>query len=533
VATRGVPRAHPERHRTRLRGRRSVALIALFPVLFAVGCAAAPAATSPAQTTNQTITVAVATLAPQTPDPDLAYGNAFPIRYNVGEGLVQPDNSGQFVPALATSWSVSPSKLTWTFHLRSGVKMQDGSAFTAQDVATAIDRITNAPLWSNYAAFEANFASVQVVNPLTVEVSTKTPDGALPEELPPPIASAYYKRVGEQYFENHPIAAGPFKFISQVLNSSMTFEVFKGFWDKALIPNFSRLVLDVIPEESTRLAALQSGQVDLATFSPQSISQLKSSSGIKVVTSDSVNQAAIFFPDNWTGKNTPLRNQLVREALLMAVDRQAIVKSLYDGYAQVPGSWLVPTAPGYDPSVQPYPYDPAKARQLLKEAGASNLSFTFNTYNTSTGVPEVPSLVQALVGYWKAVGVNVTLNELSPTAYIPAVVAHKYGGAELLGSPASLYDDPYQLYLFYGSDGAYSAAKDPTLDALLEKVRESVSPSARSASAQAVAAYLYQKVYGFPILNTDAIFGVGSRIAKFTPMAGDPFTDLWTGIVAS
>jgi peptide/nickel transport system substrate-binding protein len=531
-----IYRTYPQRGRPRRRGRRAIGMaIGVLAALLAAACSSSKAGSTGAQSgaQNQTITVAVATLAPQTPDPDLAFGNDYPIRYDVGEGLVRPDNSGAFVPALATRWDVSPSKLTWTFHLRSGVAMQDGSAFTAQDVATAIDRITSAPQWSSYAGFEANLAAVQVVNPLTIKLSTKTPDGALPQEVPPPVATAYYKRVGEQSFEQHPIGAGPFRFVSQVLNSSMTFDVFKGFWDKSRVPNFSRLILRVIPEESTRLAALQSGQIDLAPFTPQSISQLKSSSDVKIVTSDSVNQVGVLFPDNWSGDKTPLRDQRVREALLLAIDRQAIARSLYFGYAQVPGSWLFPTAPGYDSSVKPYPYDPAKAKQLLVQAGASNLSFTFNTYNASNGVPQVPSLVQAIMGYWKAIGVNVTLNELDPATYIPSVLAHKYGGAEMLGAPASLLNNPYQLQVFYASDGAYSAVKDPTLDTMLDKVRSSIDPADRAANAKRMAAYLYNELYGFPVLNTDAIFGYGPKIAKFTPLAGDPFTSVWTSIVAN
>jgi peptide/nickel transport system substrate-binding protein len=532
----GVTGTYPERGRPRRWRRSGIGLaIGVIASLLAAGCTASVASSTGALSgaQNQTITVAVATLAPQTPDPDLAFGNDYPIRYDVGEGLVRPDTSGTFVPALATSWDVSSNNLTWTFHLRSGVKMQDGSAFTAQDVATAIDRITSAPQWSAYAGFEANLAAVQVVGPLTVKISTKKPDGALLQEVPPPIATAYYKRVGEQSFEQHPIAAGPFKFVSQVLNSSMTFDVFKGFWDKSRLPNFSQLILRVIPEESTRLAALQSGQIDLAPFTPQSISQLKSSSNVKTVTSDSVNQVALFFPDNWSGDKTPLRDQRVREALLLAIDRQAIAKSLYFGYAQVPGSWLFPTAPGYDSSVAPYHYDPAKAKQLLAEAGASNLSFTFHTYNASNGVPQVPSLVQAILGYWKAIGVNVTLDELDPATYIPSVLAHKYGGVEMLGAPAALLNDPYQLQVFYASSGAYSSVKDPTLDALLDRVRASTNPATRASNAKQMAVYLYNQLYGFPVLNTDAIFGYGPKIAKFTPLAGDPFTSLWTGIVAN
>jgi peptide/nickel transport system substrate-binding protein len=537
MSKKDLARTGPERRRPGGCRRGSVAAaIGLVATLAAAACSSSSTAGQAGASSaaeNRTITLAVATLAPQTPDPDLAWGNTFEIRYDVGEGLVRPNTSGIFVPALATSWDVSSNKLTWTFHLRSGVEMQDGSAFTAQDVETAVNRITDATQWASYAGLKANLASVQVVDPLTVKITTKTPDGALPQEAPAPIATAYYKRVGEQAFEQHPIAAGPFKFVSQVLNNSMTFDVFKGFWDKSRVPNFSRLVLKVIPEESTRLAALQSGQIDLAPFTPQSVSQLKSADNVTTVTSQAVNQVGIYFPDNYSGKNTPLRDQRVREALLLAIDRNSIAKSLYSGYAQVPGSPLFPTAAGYDKSVQPYPYDPSKAKQLLQQAGAADLSFTLNTYNASNGVPQVQSLVQAIVGYWKAIGINVTLNELDPATYLPKVLAHQYSGGEVLGSPAEYENDPYELQTFYESDGAYATVKDPTLDGLLAKVRSSIDPTERAANAKTMAAYLYKELYGIPILNTDAVFGYGPKIAKFTPMVGDPFTSLWTSIVAS
>jgi peptide/nickel transport system substrate-binding protein len=526
----------------RRRARRQVATAVLLGgvvTLLVAGCTSSKksppssgSASAPAVAKNQTITVALPALAPQTPDPDLATGSASAIRVGVGEGLVRPDNSGTFVPGLATSWDISPDKLTWTFHLRSGVKMQDGSDFTAQDVKTTIGRITDAPVWTSYAAYRANLVSVEVVDPLTVKITTKAPDGSLPQNTPAPVATEYYNKVGEKAFELAPIAAGPFKFVSQVLNSSMTFDVFKGFWDKSRIPNFSHLELKVIPEESTRLAALQSGQIDLAPLTPQSSSQLKGSADLKVVSSKNDNQANLFFPDNYTGKSSPLRDQNVRQALLLAIDRSAIANSLYSGYAHVPGSPLFPTAPGYDSSVKPYPFDPAKAKQLLQQAGVPNLSLTLHTYNASTGVPQVPSLVQAIIGYWKAIGVNVTLDQLDPATYIPKVIAHQYDGVELLGAPASLMNDPYQLQTFYGSNGGYSAVKDPDMDVLLNKVRASVDPTERAANAKTMAAYMYTHLYGLPIVNTDAIFGVGPKIASYTPEASDPFTALWTGIVA-
>lgn len=511
--------------------------ITLTVTLLTAGCTSSNSSSTtksgaPAQATNRTITIAGPTLAPQTPDPDLAEASSQPIKFAVGDGLVQPDSSGKSSPSLATSWDVSADKLTWTFRLRQGVKMQDNSPFTADDVKTAIDRISDDPIWAFYASFKANLASVQVVDAHTVKVSTKTPDGSLPDELPPPVATAYYNRIGEKAFENHPIAAGVFKFVSQVLNSSMTFEVFKGFWDPSEIPNFSRLVFKVIPDESTRLAAVQSGQVDLASFSPQSASQLKAASNLTVVTSSAANQASIFFPDNYTGKDSPLRDARVRQALLMAIDRGTIVKALYSGFATVPVSWLFPIATGYDPNVKPYPYDPTQAKKVLEEAGATNLSITLHSYNASTGVPMVGALLQAVVSYWKAIGVKVTLDSMDPATYLPKLGAHAFDGAEIAGDPASLFKDPYQLQTFYGSAGQYSTVKDPALDALLNAVRAATDPTVRAAQAKKLDAYLYSHVYGFPIMNTDGIFAYGQHVAKFTPMAGDPFGSLWNDIVA-
>jgi peptide/nickel transport system substrate-binding protein len=331
---------------------------------------------------TKTIKVAVTTLEEQYPDPEgVVGGNLFPVLWSVADSLLNLNLAGHYVPGLATSWTISPDQLTWTFNLRSGVLMQDGSPFTATDVKTAIDRVTgpmaSMPRFVGWAPFQAVFESVTVINPMQVQITTKTPYGSLAPGVPPPIATNYYNTVGESHFENFPIAAGPFKFVSQQLNTSMTFSRFDGFWDKTRLPNFPNLIMDIIPDPSTKIAAIETGSVDVACgLDPVSAAQLASQPNIRLLRNPESAQATVYFPANWnTTEPSPFKDLRVRKALLMAVDRAGIAKSLYRGYGSAPANVTFPTTVGYDTTSKPYPYDPGQAKQLLHQAGADGLQF--------------------------------------------------------------------------------------------------------------------------------------------------------------
>ncbi len=480
---------------------------------------------APDVATNDTITVGVATLQQQYADPVLANegGNTYPIKWSVGEPLVRQDLDASWTGALATDWELSDDERTWTFHLREGVTMHDGSEFDAEDVKASIERVAD-PEFTSYATFASRIDKVEVVDPLTVTVTSKEPYANLPTDAPPPIASDYYEKVGEEEFRKAPVAAGPFKFVSQKFNDSMTLEKFDDFWDEDRIANFTTLVLKIIPDESSRVAGLQTGQIDVAQgITPNSAVQLEQDDDIRLIKGEAASQGHVFFMDNYFPEDSPLKNADVRKALTLAVDRQGIADSLYKGYGSVPQNSTFPITPGNDPSLKALPYDPEEAERILADAGESDLSFTLTLYNQTTAVTDVQKMAEAVVGYWEEIGVDVTLDVQDPATYLDSVVKHQIKGAVILGMPGLLMVEPQNYQIFFGSDGAYTSVKDAKLDAMFTEMASAVDPAAKEEVAAEMGTYLYDQSYSIPVISQDAVYAVGPKVADFELMSGNPY----------
>lgn len=522
----------PGRWASSWRHRRGlVALLVIATMLSAAACGAGdsgPRTTDVSDVAeHQTLTVGVATLQQQYADPVLANqgGNTYPVKWLVGEGLLRQDLDAQWIPALATDWHLAEDELTWTFSLRPGVKMHDGSDFTAADVKTSADRVVaDTTSFSSYATWASKIDTVEVIDPLTVVIKTKVPYATLPQDTPPPIATEYYQRVGEEAFRAAPVAAGPFRFVSQKFNDSMTFESFTDFWDSDRIANFTSLNLKILPEESSRVAGLQVGQIDMAQgITPNSATQLEGQPQVGLARVDQASTANIFFTDLYFPEDSLLKDQRVREALLLAIDREAIANALYRGFGAVPANVTFPTTPGNNAELTPHPYDPDRARELLAEAGASELTFDLHLYNQTTAIADVVKFAEAVVDYWKQVGVTVNLDVSDPATYLDRVISHQYRGAVILGVPALLLVNPSNLTNYYAATGAYSSVNDPALEQMFADMSAATDLAERDAVAGDISTYLYDTLYGLPVVSLDAVYGLGTNVTRFDVMEGNPY----------
>ncbi|MGE0215278.1 ABC transporter substrate-binding protein [Mycolicibacterium sp.] len=495
-------------------------LVALIVTMLAVACGGRGGDSA---VPDGTVVVGVATLQEQQPDPLIANvgSNLYPVKWSVGEFLINRDETGELVPGLAENWEVSPDGLSWTVRLRRDVYMQDGSPFTAADVKTSMDRaVANQgdPLFSGYALWSSVVSTVDVVDEHAIRLTLDRPFSNALVDAPAPIASGYYQRVGEAEFRRKPIAAGPWIFESQKQNDSMSFRRFEGFWDPSRTPTAKRLVLRIIPDETQRVAALQTGQIDIAAnLSPASIYQISDGT----VDVPDASQANIYFPDLFTGRPGRAADPRVRRALLMAIDRRGIVDVLYGGRGSVANSAFLPTTLGFEPAPD-IPYDPDGARSLLAEAGAEGMEFELTTYAASTSVADVQKLAETVVSYWQQAGVKAKLNIVEPATYLANVRAHKYSDAIILCSPGSLLADPSQFSTFFSSQGAYSALKNEGIDRLFRQLDETRTVEDKEAVARELQRELDEKQYSSPLVNTTAVHGVGPRIAEWIPMAGNP-----------
>jgi peptide/nickel transport system substrate-binding protein len=500
--------------------------------------------TTSAAAHNDTLNVGLVSLAKQTGDPHTAYvhpDGTFCIGHSVAEQLVRRDFSAKHVPNLASDWKISSDNLTWTFTLRTGIKNQDGSLFTARDVKTALDRVTkystDFPIYSGLTGAVDNY---KVIDDSHFSITTKQPWATMLDDLPYPIATDYYNSVGETAFRKQPIAAGAWKFVSVQTNQGLTFQRHEGYFDQSRFPNFKNLNLLIVPEESTRVAGIESGSLDLAfNLSHNSAQQLSSSgiSGVRVLKNNGPCVApALWFQDFNPTKgnpNSPLGILEVRQALIYALDRESIAKNLYGGDASVPANLILPSSLGYDPNLKPIPYDVAKAKQLLAAAGHSNLSWNLSSKTADPQITDVQLLCQAMVGYWKAAGMNVTYTPYDSGVLGDLQDSHKLTGAKLAGwTGPSLYE-PAVLANNYLTSASDNSTNDPKIDALVQQMLNQVDETARAKVTKQFADYMYNSVTMPPIVTLPGIVGAGPHVAQYTFMTANPAAGPFWGLLAS
>jgi peptide/nickel transport system substrate-binding protein len=285
------------------------------------------------------------------------------------DSLLHKNPKLEYEPSLATEWKAL-NDTTWEFKLRQGVKFHNGDPFTAADVKfsfeRALDPNTKSPQYGNIRAIK----EVQIIDPFTVQLITDKPFPLLLERLVffPIIPKKHYEEVGAQAFaENAPVGTGPYKFVEWKRDQYLKLERFEQHWrGPASIKN---LIIRVIPETSTQIAELKTGGVDIIrNLSPDLIPDLRANPNTYVSTAPILRTHYV----QLDMREAPFDKKAVRQAANYAVDRKAILDKLMGGLGRVVPTVINPMAFGYDPQVEGYPYDPKKAKELLKQAGYPN-----------------------------------------------------------------------------------------------------------------------------------------------------------------
>jgi peptide/nickel transport system substrate-binding protein len=483
----------------------------------------------------QTLNLGVADMGTQTPDPMFAYSHSAmyaPIGLSMGEQLVRRAFDGSHTPALATSWTISPDNLTWTFTLRSGVTMHDGSAFTSRDVKTSIGRVQDKANAGDFVLNEnlvALITKVDLIDDLHVAITTSEPFLSMLDALPLPIATDYYTKVGEAQFRKAPIAAGPFKFSSQVLNQSMTLTRFDNFWDPTRKPNFKTLNLLLLPEESSRVAGLQSGSIDATNgLSTVAITQLQNASGIKLLSAPDAEIIHMIFaalnPNNPTAAKarSAVHDVRVRQAMLYALDRVSMAKSILGGAATPLSTDGLTDTLGHDPANQPFAFDPNKAKQLLQAANATGFNFTLVSKSSDQGLPQVQDLCQAMVSNWKDVGINAKYQPMEAGLQAALQDSWTFDGGFLFALEGlKVYDPSYAANQFFRPSSGNLTVDDPKLYDYAAKLSSTFDETARAALAKEYDDYLYATQPALGLFSLDTKFAIGPHVQQWTLQAGN------------
>ncbi len=309
-------------------------------------------------------------LAPTWFDPAETQGIITPymVLYALHDAMVKPMPDKTQAPCLAESWSASSDGLSYEFVLRKGVKFHNGEPVTAEDVKFSFERYHGV----SHDLMKENVAAVETPDPQRVRFklkkpwpdfltfySTATGSGWI-------VPKKYVEQVGDEGFKKAPIGAGPYKFVSFNPGVELVLEAFDGYWRKT--PSVKRLVMKVIPDEATRLAALKRGEVDIAySIRSELAEELRRTPELtlKPVVLQAPNW--LYFPEQWDPKS-PWHDVRVRQAANLAIDRQGMSEALFLGYCKITNS-IVPYTFDYYWQPPAAVYDPAKAKKLLAEAG--------------------------------------------------------------------------------------------------------------------------------------------------------------------
>lgn len=362
--------------------------------------ARARAAASPSGTLTMSQPADATTMDPQLQG-DVADMN---ILVNIFDFLTTRNDSNHLVGQLATSWeAVNPT--TWRFHLRKGVKFHNGEPFDASVVKFSIERLLNPKTASPIVEFaDAGVTGVNVIDQYTADIVSKEPAPIIPAQsalfdgvMVPP---QYISQVGDATFAKKPVGTGPFKFVEWLPGNMVVLEANTEYWGGA--PGVQRLVIKPIVDTATTLASLESGEIDMATgLVGGDVTPLAGAPNIKIVSVPGIRE---YFVELDCISKGPLSDVRVRQALNYAVDVEALIKTFLAGYGRQTATLLPPIVFGYYSPLAPYPYDPAKAKKLLAEAGYPKGFKTALSANTSNVV-----LMQAIAGQLAKVGVHASV----------------------------------------------------------------------------------------------------------------------------
>ena len=426
--------------------------------------------------------------------------NDFPVWKHMMEPLITFDFSiKRYVGVLASGWSVVDGD--WIFELRENIKFHDGSSFTAEDVKFSLDRA----LASKIGFILRPVAGVEIIDPRRVKVRTKAPFANLLARLKHIViqSSAAHRRLGEEAFGKAAIGTGPYSFVEWKRGVRVTARKAASYWGAPV--DVEQITWEAIPDQSARTTALEAGSATVIASAPtQEADRIRTMRGLHIEEMENLASFHIGLAQRFE----PFRNVAVRRAMNLAIDADSIVNDVLDGHAARAIGVSGRTAIGYDPDIKPNPYDPAKAKALLAEAGYPN-GFTVDLYASSG---RDPAVAQTVVSQLAKVGVTANLRLQEPSVYWDGMSTGKWPMVIFSGFNE---EDPELFLSLYFETGVtkrleYSA---PWLDEAVKALRVTFDAEKQDKLAREINARIYHELMPtVPLYHPQGLYGVSDRL---------------------
>jgi peptide/nickel transport system substrate-binding protein len=455
------------------------------------------------------------------------------------------DENISFQPGVASAWEVTPDGLTWNFTIREGVKFHNGEDLTIDDALFSME-----DTYGKVAKVDSPFTGVPLD---TVSIKAIGNDIVVTHKKPLPffpytsadmssnnrgaiVPKAYFEKVGREGYDEAPIGAGPFKFVSHAQNYQMVFERFDDYYNPARLSKFRVLEMLLVPEQSTRVAALLAGQADIIDASTQVQKQIEDGGNRMVIQKESSYMWVLSRGCDDTA--LPCNKKAFRQALNYAVDKDTIVGSLLGVpvAAEVRGwAYVTPSSLGYYEGLDPYPYDPKKAQELMIEAGYPGGEGvpTLKIHTWVAGdVPFMPEQAQLIAQYWKDnLGIETEINIGDENAIKDEFYSGGLAGEYLIRTNEADFDGANAINAIYGIlDGAaHLGGQRLDLKAVSDEALSVVDPALRPAAMAKAYKIFHDEAYEWTTGYSNYMYGVSPRIQGWKPWSLVTYlTALWT-----
>ena len=453
-------------------------------------------------------------------DPQLTYQSSLATAWTaLYDPLLNRDANLNIVPWLATSWEME-SETSWLLTLRDDVTFHNGEKFDAAAVVANIDRIIEPGFqqWNFMAGVEGAVA----VDEYTVRITTLEP---MPTflglmtmfyQVPPAMAAEQ----GSEGLEQHPTGTGPFRFVERVADSHLSLVRNDDWWGE--LPEWEELVFRIIPEASTRIAALRAGEVDIAkNIPPDQASSIESDPRLRIASIASVRTPYIaIYPDSPMGGGEPLADVRVRRALNHAVDRESIIEFVLAGRGTMISSLLTPGFLGFNEDVEPYAYDPELAKELLAEAGfPDGFSLTLEVAS-NLPMPKPVEIGQAITANLQAVGIDVELSTPDRATMLAKQRERTWAPLAMWSYGASNLDSDSKFWGPFSTGGSMHFISPPELNELIAEARSNMDADARAEMYRELHQMVHDMALTIPLFAQHDVYGYRAGLS-WEPVANE------------
>jgi peptide/nickel transport system substrate-binding protein len=445
----------------------------------------------------------------------------FMILYALHDALVKPMPGNPMAPSLAESWSMARDGLSYEFVLRKGVKFHNGDPVSAEDVKFSLERYRG----GGAGTLKERVAGIDVLDPLRVRIRLKQPWPDFMTFYGTPATGAawvvpkrYVERVGEDGFKKAPVGAGPYRFVSFTPGIELVLEANETYWRKT--PSVKRLVFRSVPDETTRLAMLKRGEADVAySIRGPLAEELRRTPGLTLKPTAPTFTEWLVFTEQWDPKS-PWADTRVRLAANLAIDRKALNDAEYLGFGKISSS-IIPQAFQFYWPAPAYPHDPARAKQLLAEAGYPR---GFDAGEVTTDAVYAAT-AEAVINNFLGVGIRAKLRPLERAAFYKGDAEKSFKKLVRPGSAAP-GNAATRIDAFVITGGIRSYGGYPDIDGLFREQATEIDLKKREALLHKIQQLMHERAMFAPIVEPAFLSGQGPRVehSSFGAVVGMPYS---------